>query len=277
MGHRAFFLFALAVAALGVAPLRSTVAQTVPDPSIYALSQFELPPGAQILDSRVATNGSVIDQHLQQGKPLPDGRITGYYLLARTLKDSGGVASVLSYLASVFSSNRDAQQAFVDQQDFWQNEVLTLGPNAYEEDLGDFFLAHLYTLRDANGNTDSELFFQRGAVFFEVSLQNFGTLSRDDRKALLLNIAHTLESRAEGTPPPTTPTVTNTPMPTATRTATPRPTRTPKPTATRIRTKPRARASATAMPAYGHPVLERGRCKKGYKLVRGHCTKSKKP
>jgi cell division septation protein DedD len=277
MGRRFARIVALMVAVLSIAPWRASVAQTVPDPSIFALYPFELPAGAQIVDSRVATNGAVIDQHLQSGRPLPDGRVTGYYLQAKTLTASGGTASVISYLASIFTTNRTAQDAFADQQDFWQSEVVNFGNSAYEEDLGDFFLAHLYTLRDANGNTDSELFFQRGAVFIEVTLQNFGTLSRDERKALLLGIAHTLESRANGTPAPLTPTVTDTPLPTATATVTPKPTRTPRPTATPTRVKrvPTRTPTPTPQTAYGHPVQESVHCKKGYRLVHGRCTKAK--
>jgi len=183
-----------AVLALGLAPLHQIHAQTAQDPSFFALNQSELPVGFQVTDSRVATNGIVIGQNLQPGKPLPDGRITGYFLRAHVLTSTGGTASILSYLASIFVSNNAAQAAFSDQHDFWQGEVANFGNSAYEEDLGSFFLAHLYTLRYANGNTDSELFFQRGSVFFEVTLQNFGTLSRDQRKAMLLGVAQTLES-----------------------------------------------------------------------------------
>jgi hypothetical protein len=273
----------LAVLALGVQPHRQTNAQTAQDPSFFALNQSELPNGFQITDSRVAANGAVIEQHLQPGKALPDGRITGYFLQARSSTSTGGASSILSYLASIFVSNNAAQVAFSDQHDFWQSEVANFGNNAYEEDLGSFFLAHLYTLRDANGNTDSELFFQRGTVFFEVSLQNFGTLSRDQRKALLLGIAQTLESRSNGTPAPVTPTITDTPRPTPTNTATPRPKATAKARRTATR-KPTAVARVTSGPHgkptagasnYGHPIKEGLRCKKGHKLVGTRCKKIK--
>ena len=282
MPRRLLLIAVLALVAFGVQPHRQTDAQTAQDPSFFALNQSELPDGFQITDSRVAANGAVIEQHLQPGKPLPDGRITGYFLQARAATSTGGASSILSYLASIFVSNNAAQVAFSDQHDFWQNEVTTFGNNAYEEDLGSFFLAHLYTLRDANGNTDSELFFQRGTVFFEVSLQNFGTLSRDQRKALLLGIAQTLESRSNGTPAPVTPTITNTPRPTATNTATPRPkatakprrTATPKPTPSRTPSS-RAKPTSGAGSNYGHPVKEGLRCKKGHKLVGTRCRKIK--
>lgn len=278
MRRRIGLVVALLALALAVAPRGMSVAQTVDDPSFYALTAAELPPGAQIVDSRVATNGAVIEQHLQSGKPLPDGRLTGYYLQARTFTPSGGVESIITYLVSIFDSNRSAQAAFASQQEFWQGELASFGSSAYEDDLGTFFLAHLYTLRDANGNTDSELFFQRGAVLFEVSLQNFGTLSRDDRRALLLGLAGTLESRFNGTPAPFTPTATATPTVTPTPTATPRPTATrrpratPKPTATRT-PRPTPRPTARRTQGYGRPIPERPRCRRGYRFIRGHCKK----
>jgi hypothetical protein len=277
----------LVMLALGLLPLRQMEAQTAQDPSFFALNQSELPDGFQITDSRIATNGTVIEQNLQQGKPLPDGRVSGYFLRAHAFTATGGTASILSYLVSIFVSNNAAQVAFSDQHDFWQSEVANFGTSAYEEDLGAFFLAHLYTLRDANGNTDSELFFQRGTVFFEVTLQNFGTLSRDQRKAMLVGIAQTLESRSEGTPAPQTPTITPTPLPTATSTPTPRPKATAKPRRTTVAKPTATRAKPTRTPSshvtatsssgasYGHPVKEGLHCKKGHKLVGTRCRKIK--
>jgi hypothetical protein len=276
----------LVMLALGLLPLRQIEAQSAQDPAFFALNQSELPSGFQITDSRVATNGTVIEQNLQPGKPLPDGRVSGYFLQARAVTATGGTASILSYLVSIFVSNNAAQEAFSDQHDFWQSEVASFGASAYEEDLGSFFLAHLYTLRDANGNTDSELFFQRGTIFFEVTLQNFATLSRDQRKAMLLAIAQSLESRSEGTPAPQTPTITPTPLPTATSTRAPRPTATAKPRRTSAakptptRPKPTRTPSTQLTPTssgtgYGHPVKEGLHCKKGHKLVGTRCRRIK--
>jgi hypothetical protein len=271
-------LVVLLVAAL--APRGATHAQTVTDPQFYALTQSELPAGAVITQSEVASNGAIIAGNLQPGAPGPGGWLTGYYLAARTSTPSGGTASVMSYLVSFFDSSDDSQYAFTAREAFWQNELATFGNNAYEENVGDFPAAHLYTLRDANNNTVSELFFVRDATLIEISLADYNTLSRDDRDSLLLSLAQTLLSRTLGTPAPITPTDTATPTitptPTATLppTATPKPTRTPKPTPTPRRV-PTHTPTRTPLPSYGRPVQEPAKCKKGYKLVKGHCKKVK--
>jgi hypothetical protein len=278
--HRLIILAALAVLVLAATvPYGSTAAQTVADPSFYALTQSELPGGAEIIRSLVATNGAVAASNLQPGAPLPAGRLTGYYLEARTHTATGGTGSDLSYLVSFFNNSDDAQTAFNDQQTFWQHELASFGNSAFEENVGTFPAAHLYTLRDANGNTDSDLFFVRDSVLVEVSLADFNTLSRDERDALLLKIARTLESRTQGTPPPITPTDTASPTDTATPTIIPTPTRTPRPTATRKpiatpRKTPTHVPTRTPLPSYGHPVAEPLHCKKGYKVVHGKCKKA---
>jgi hypothetical protein len=271
-------LMVLVVAA--VVPRGSTQAQTVADPRFYALTQSELPPGAVITDSEIAKDGALIAGNLQPGAPGPGGWLTGYYLAARTSTPSGGTASVISYLVSFFDNSNDSQYAYSARQAFWQNELATFGNSAYEDNVGDFPAAHLYTLRDANGNTVSELFFVRNAVLVEISLADYNTLSRDERDSLSLSLAGALNSRLLGTPAPITPTDTDTPTVTPTLTATPlptatpKPTRTPKPTPTPHRTATRT-PTRTPIPNYGRPVQEPVKCKKGYKLVHGRCKKVK--
>lgn len=257
---------------LAAVPWGLSSAQSAPDPAVFALSPQDLPPGSQVVDSRVATNFDVSANYLQIGPAFPDGRLTGYYLQARAYDPGGHVRLVTSYLVSIFQTLGQAGEALFNQNDYWQQlgksapvQSLPFDANAY----GDPGQARWYSVTDSNQHTHSELFFRRGPDFVELDLDSPQSQPTTADTQAFLAMAQKLDGLASGRLIPTaSPTATSapTPRPTATSTRTPTATPRPRPAATR---KP----TTTPTVASIKPVRESRQCKKGYRRVRGKCQK----
>jgi hypothetical protein len=254
MRLRGFCLALLLLAAL--AP--PAFAQSAPDPTAYALPASVFPPGSQVLASRVADNFDVALRHDQEGPQPTAGRVTGYYMLAQSMADSGSVRLATSYLVSIFDTSGHAASAFDQQNDYWHG----LNPSSVHAQpapaLGDPGRARWYTQTDGNGDAHSELFFQRGTVLVELNLYSFQSVPTDADTASFLEMGGALDGAAQH---PVSATLT----PTATSTLTPtlEPTATPK--------KPRPTATTNAV----SPQPETKPCKKGFKRVHGKCRRKK--
>lgn len=257
-------MLVLAIAVLS--PQGRSAAQSGVNPSVFALTASDFPPGSQIVDSGVASNADVALRHMQIGPGAPAGRITGYYMQARSFSGAGNLQLVTSYLISLYPTAENADIAFNQQTDFWRG---LLRSGAMERPLdagayGDPGREHWYVLSSASGDTHSELFFRRGSVFVELNLDSYGAGPGADAVDAFLAMGKKLDLVA-GHPP------TATRVPTATATATSRPTSTPRPTAT---STPRPTSAPTL--AAIKPVKETKPCQKGYKRVHGKCQKVKK-
>jgi hypothetical protein len=273
MRRRALALIAIVVVlATAQAPRQVSHAQSVVDPSIFALLPLDFPQGSQIADSRVVSNETLAIEHLQIGPPAPAGRLTGYYTQARIPNPSGGFRAFLYFLASIYTDNASATTARQAEDDYWK-ALLHQAPSRVDIEpisspVGDAGSSRWYAYHDPNGNSHSELFFTRGRFFIEVNFDIFGApIAGSDLQAVqqiavaLDTIALTGKSRATPTPTATpTATPTSTPTPTATPTRTPVP-----PTATATPPKPVQEATRTSK--------KPPKCKKGQKLVKGKCKK----
>lgn len=227
---RRLLVLGVVIAFLAVGSPHSASAQTSLDPANFALTPWDFPGPANVVQSRVETNDLVANEqavpHFGSQSFSQEGRVSGYFMEANipNLEKDGTVHAVVTYyLVSSFATTDQAAAAFMQQRDGWGADI-TLPPTGMTaqlvalpdmQQLGDQMASGLYVAESttSEGNVDeSELLFQRGIYLVEVfqayrdSDASYAAAEQPVMLALATKLDGVASGQIAGPPAPTPPT-----------------------------------------------------------------------